>query len=182
MRRAERGEVMFAEQALRRLVHRGRVDWTSDPARPLALQRRPDSPVEDPVAVGAGKRAEPSVEIAWHFAGPEHAQVVCRRGGSAEHPGLLGTHGGRVEVRHLHQRVHPGVGPAGRSQVYRVVCHDGQCALEFTLHARGMRLPLPAEVGRAVVLQPERNACHPPLRAGWTSTARLPASVPRCLP
>jgi hypothetical protein len=32
MRRAERREVMFAEQALRRLVHRGRIDWTSDPA------------------------------------------------------------------------------------------------------------------------------------------------------
>ena len=104
------------DQRLRGRVHCLGVQWPAQPAGVTAVDGGSHAPVHDPIDVAARKRTEAGVEIVRHLPGPQHAQVRGAFRRAAEHPGLLRARGGRVEVGHLHQRMHAGVGAAGRGQ------------------------------------------------------------------
>src|SRR5258708_24342503 len=67
---------------------------------------------------------------------------------------------GEVEVRHLAERVHAGIGPP-RSRRANALAGEGQHGfLECSLHRRAVLLALPADERRAVIFDRELVAGH----------------------
>jgi hypothetical protein len=76
----------------------------------------------------------------------------------AAHPAEGVTFDRRVEVHHLVEGMHAGVGAAGAHRLHRLVGEGGQRRLERVLHRAPARLALPAAVGAAAVADPEGQA------------------------
>ena len=108
--RAERGEIVLAEQLRGRLAHRRDVQRRVVPARVARRQRRAHRPVHQHVAVGARARRIARMEIRRHALRPEHRHGFGQQRVHAAHPGRIGPFGLGVEVDHLRARVHAAVG------------------------------------------------------------------------
>src|SRR4029078_1099226 len=66
-----------------------------------------------------------------------------------------------IEVRHLRQRMHTGIGPSGAVQLEIPSSGDvAHRAIDFSLHGAGIFLNLPAAVPRAGILPRELETGH----------------------
>lgn len=105
-------------------------------------------------------RGEARVKIFRHRLRPAHGYRRREEGIGAAHPREWIAHQLGVEMDHLPQRMHAGVGAA---------CHGGrqghagklaQRRLEHVLHGVAVRLRLPSRKRGTVVLDAERDARH----------------------
>ncbi len=99
----------------------------------------------------------------------QDAHIARQAGVDAAQPGPLRAIAAGVEMHHLPERVHAGVGAPGSDHPDRLVGNAGQGLFEHRLHRRAVHLDLPAAVGAAVVFDAEGD----PQNGGW----RLPSGV-----
>ena len=143
---------MRAEQRLGGRVHGGRVQRLEHPPGALLVQRRADRVVQDPVVVRAVHRAESSVKIVRNVAGPTDRHRPRQVTIDAAHPCLRIPPYRAVQVDHLPCGVHPGIGPSGAHDRYRLADERSKRPLNGVLDPRAVLLSLPARESRAVVL------------------------------
>ena len=89
-----------------------------------------------------------------HVARPAHADRFGQEGVDAAHPGMFGAIEFGVEVHHLVQRVHAGVGAAGAGGAQLDAGEALYGVLQLVLHGLAVRLDLVAKPVGAVVLNP----------------------------
>src|SRR4029079_724905 len=77
-----------------------------------------------------------------------------------EQPLPLRSRRGSVEVGHLMQRVHTGVGAPGAVDVHRLTGYLADCSGKHAFHAAASLLDLPADEVGAVVLETQCDSWH----------------------
>jgi hypothetical protein len=118
---AEGREIMAADERLRRRVHERRVKVSGQPPHPVTLERRRRSAREYSIAVVPRRSAVARVEVVGSQRAIDHrdrrrTQMEVQRLAHAKRlPRLV-----EVEVRHLSQRVHAGIGAAGAAHAARL--------------------------------------------------------------
>ena len=92
-----------------------------------------------------------------HLTRPLHRDVAWQKRIGAAHPRRQFALEQRVEMRHLHQRMHTGVSAAGTQGADRQIGKFRQCFFKLVLDGLAGELALPALVGTAAVTQAERQ-------------------------
>ena len=129
----------------------------------MARVRQGDKVLIDCATGGVGTIAmqiaiKAGAEVVGDRHDPAQRDVLRQPGVGAEQPAAQRPDGGGVEVDDLAERVHAGLGAAGADDLHRVVGDEAERTLDLRLHRGGRRLPLPARVGGAGVL----DACSEP--------------------
>ena len=143
-------------------THRIAIQRMHRPADPTRVQARAHRRLRQHVEVAPRQRAGAAVELVGHRLRPLHRDVVRQEAVGAAHPGDGRALDGGVEVHHLHQAVHAGVGAAGAERGDRL---RGELA-------RGPPRACPARCG-------PRAGFASPRRPGRCSGCRGPASRQR---
>ena len=86
-----------------------------------------------------------------HFHGPLHGDVAGQVGIGATHPRVSVALQGCVKVHHLHDAVHPGIGPTGTQGGHPLGSEAAQRSFQLVLDGESRRLALPALVRLPVV-------------------------------
>ena len=151
----------MAEQALRRRVHRRGVERLAAMPGPVALEGERRAPVDDaveiapPLAPRSARRNHPRPRSAARIATRSSISVRWALRASR-------TASGRQALREAHDgdlagRMHAGIGAAGALDAQVLAAKGGDRLLDRLLHGTAIGLPLPADIGRAVIL--DRGAC-----------------------
>ena len=155
---AESAEIMVADQALRGLLHRPFIQAPVKPAYAPPKEPRALWPVEQPKNVAPFGGGKTRVELRAHCASPVHRNGIRQQCVAAPDPCPRRTLDINVEVHHLCERVHSGVG-APRAHSFDVLArHLRQRALQGVLHRTAVWLGLPAAERSAVVFESESNS------------------------
>ncbi len=167
LRRAEGSEVVLAEEMLGGLAHGVGVERAKHPAHLALFHAWPHRGFKQHVGVAAGDSTGAGVEGSWHLARPLHGDVGRQKAVGAPHPGVLGPLQWRVEVHHLHEAVHAGVGSAGAQRAHRGQgAEAGERVFQLVLNRVAAGLALPAVVRPAVKAHAQRDAVHRAGRGG----------------
>ncbi len=110
LRRTKTAEIVFADKHGARLLHRGKLKVVVNPAHAPIHQRRTHPRITHHVHIAAGQRRETRMEIVGNGSHPLHRNAVGQQGIQAPHPGLGPAQRGGVDMHHLAQCMHAGVG------------------------------------------------------------------------
>ncbi len=162
---AEGGEVVQADQQRCGLDHRLDVERLADVPDAAAIEGGRSRAVEDAIEITSSQGGESRVELGLGEPGVDHRDRLRREMGVDR----LHHHAGRpvpgkIDMNHLSQRVHAGIGAASRLNADRLTgkCQDRR--LDRGLNGRLVRLGLEAAIGAAVVLERQSIAGHQPSR------------------
>jgi hypothetical protein len=138
------GEVEFAANLSRGPLHSFDIERRLECVDIACLPGRANLPAEDPVLIGFRYRAVARVKVARHPRCAEDADR--RRERSVECTGEIRLRDGcgQRKRRHLTQRVHACVRPAGALGQHVFAGDPRQCIAQFALHRYPIRLNLPA--------------------------------------
>jgi len=150
-RGAECGEIVSAQQPLRRLVHGINIERLIHPPRSVAVQRRSFQSIKDAVTIAAGRRRKSRMKLIIDGARPGYVNVVRKTAVSAKQPATFAAFAESIEVDNLARRVHTGVSAARANDFDRLIRDQRERFLEALLHADAGLLTLPAVVPGAVV-------------------------------
>ncbi len=161
LHRAEGGEIVLADQPVGAGLHRRGVEPVRHPPGPAAIVHQRRAARHQPEQVAPFHRREPRVEIARHPGAGDHGhrrrlQMEIERLAEPERVPVLR----QVAMRHLAERVHPGIGAPGGGDARRVRFQLRQRRLDRRLHRRLVFLPLPAGERPAVILDFQGVARH----------------------
>ena len=148
----KRGEVVSAEQRLCGEPHRLDIQPACHMPHVALIERRHERPLHDSIFVGFGNGAEPGVEVRRGVLDGHHPHVdrenriegPLQRGATVLRP--------RAHTRDLPQRVHTRIRPPGAMNAERFTLEGEERLFEQSLNRDSLRLTLPADVVRAVVL------------------------------
>ena len=148
---------MGADKGLPGEVHGAGIQWSMDPGRAASQQAATCRSVEDrtddsapPPRSGRENPRPPSCPINGDVAEDSRWRPATQLRGSRLHG---------IEMDHLADRMHPGIGATGTTHPHRVCCHLPQRRLELTLHRSDPApLYLPAPEGTTVVFDTECNS------------------------
>ena len=170
---AKRAEIVFANQQLAGSVHALSIQWPVAISGAIAPQRRALRAVQDQVAIAPRLRRKAGVKIVRHRAGPVQAQIGWQMGIAAKHPGAWRALRLGVEVHHLAETMHAGIGASGTDHAHRMIGDPRQRPLQTGLHRAYTRaLSLPTAKAAAVILHADRHAHssspneNPPVETG----------------
>jgi hypothetical protein len=104
---------MLADQMPSGGAHRVEIEPVEHPSHQAALDRRPHRRIKQHIAVAPPARREAGVEVGWHRRTPLHRDVGRQVAVGAAHPRKGIALHRRIEVHHLVQRVHTGIGATG---------------------------------------------------------------------
>src|SRR6185437_13345608 len=157
----EGGEIVPADQALRRLVHGGGIERARHAPDAVGLERQIGAAVDDAVEIVALDGRKSRVEVVRDLFGRKHGdrlRAQMKVDGVAHRVGVPLF--GEIDMRDLAERMHARIGAAGAAHRGALggECRDGvgQRALD-----RGtVVLRLPAHIRRAVILERELVAGH----------------------
>ena len=147
---AERTEVVLADEAGTTRLHRRDIERRLHPSHTPSEQRGARAAVVDRVPVVATLRGEPCMEEISHGTGPDDAGLSTEVGVDTEHPSARTADDGRVEMDHLSERMHAGVGTPSAAQIDRMVSDVADRLRQLTLDGATTGLLLPA----AISIQP----------------------------
>ena len=108
--RAERGEIVLAQQTLRCAMHGVCIERPPLPSQVLSAQRRPHVMVEQAIAIAPRARRKPGIERIAHRHTPAHAHGGRQARGRAQHPGARIALRVAVEIHDLAFGMHTGIG------------------------------------------------------------------------
>ena len=167
---------MLPQQRLRGPLHGRGVKGHRHVQVRVAFQGAAVTAVDDAVSVGLAPGHEPGVEVRRYLPACVDADVPGQHG--VQHKGILvGRNGGMgVEMAGLPQGVNPRVRAAGAGNGDLLPAGAGEGLLQHLLHRQAVVLPLPAAVGRAVVLHRQQ---HPPERSVLTHSSRPSSTISR---
>jgi hypothetical protein len=95
---------------------------------------------------------------AFDFGSPLHGDRVWKKCIDTPYPGKIFSAYRCIEMNHLRERVHTGIGAARASRGYGCLTKLCECGFEDILHGPAMRLRLPAMPWATVVLHSECDA------------------------
>ncbi len=104
--RAERREIVLADQARGRLAHGVDIEWQERPADPAGQHRRAHWTYVHRVEVGALEGCETRVEIVGHRLRPAHRDRWRQKRVRAANPGEIRAFEFGIEMHDLAERVH----------------------------------------------------------------------------
>ena len=155
---------MPADQRRDRLLHQRHVERPEKEAGAPFHQRRAGGIVVQHVVIGTRTGAEAGVEkivdarVARQFLGPAHGDRGGQEGVHAAHPGMDVARQGGIEMHHLFQRMHAGVGAAGAGGGQAHAGEFLQRVFQLVLHRQATFLLLVAMPGQPVILQAQGDA------------------------
>lgn len=152
---AKCAEIMFADQALRGLLHRAFIKSPVIPAYATAKEPRALRTVKQPVHVAPAGCGKTRMKLRVHHARPVHGDSIGQQRVAAPDPCAGRALHVNVEVHHLCKRVHSGVGAPGAHRIDAPVGHPRKRALKRILYRAALRLGLPAAESCAVVFESE---------------------------
>ena len=133
----------------------GEVEPPALAGHPTVKDRGTIRPVEQQVPVVAPARRMPGVEVAGDLAGFDHRHPGAEIRVRTPPPSVFAADRFRVEVRHLPQRMHPGVGAARADDPYGLVGDPGERPLDSRLDGLAVRLTFPSAEPPSVVFDDE---------------------------
>ncbi len=155
---------MLAEQAARGRAHGVDVQplarWQHQVASPAVHQRHTVGAGVERVVIHALEGQETCMEAVVHRFGPLQRDAGRQEGVDAAHPGKRFPRQAGVDVDHLAERMHAGVGAARHRGHHAAAGELLDGVLEPVLHRIAVRLRLPAGEGGAVIVEAEGNAGH----------------------
>ncbi|MDT4869042.1 hypothetical protein FQZ97_1040500 [compost metagenome] len=146
---------MLAHQVRRGRLHGRRVERAEHPADAPRLDAGAHRRLEQHVRIAARLGAVARMEGVGHRLRPLHGDVRRQEGVGAAHPGEGAAFDLGVEVHHLHEAVHAGVGAACAEGGDGFVSEGLEGRLQLVLHRLARSLALPAFVMPAVVANAE---------------------------
>ena len=141
-----------ANEQARCALHFLQVERQVEPAHPLRVRRRSHRMVQQQIAIAAGDRRVARVEIVRDAPRPDDGADWRQQCIHAAHPRRLRTLRRSIEVHHLVERMHAGVGAPGADRVNGAACHLRKRPFQRVLHGAALGLSLPAAETAAVVL------------------------------
>ena len=143
-------------------MHGLRVERPLDMPGAAEVQRQGRAAIVDDIEIMAADRGKARLEILADRARREHRdrirlQMRIDRVAQPIDPPVAR----KIDMRHLPQRMHAGVGAASAMNDgahAAIDCGDG--LFEALLHRNAIRLPLPADVWGAVIFDRQREAGH----------------------
>ena len=165
---AKRAEVVLADQHAGSAAHGIDLQRVEHPAHQAGLERRPHRRLQQHVAVAPATCLVARMEVRRHRLAPLHRDVARQVAVGAAHPRERLALDRRVEVHHLVQRVHAGVGAAGTDGAHRRIgetrqarargdparCRHRAGSASRCTRCRGSSAPGPNGPQRMVVSQP----------------------------
>lgn len=159
--RAKRREIVLSDEDLRGLVHGGVIEWLADPPYAVHFEHCGSAPGQDTIEIMSADGAEAGIERARNNTAVNNgdrlrAQMKIDRFGDTERIPISR----QIEMRDLAARVYAGIRAARASDLYGLAAKRFDCANEVTLNGLSFGLDLPADEGRAVVLDCDAVAGH----------------------
>ena len=127
-------EVVRTDKMLRALLHRRRIERPVLPAHTPAQVGRAYRAVEDHVVVAPPGGGKARVKIRVHLARPQQRHVIRQIADRPAHPGVAIARSRGIEMNHLRQCVHAGVGAPGDGNGDGFVGDFGERLLDTRLH------------------------------------------------
>ena len=189
-------EIMRAQHRAGRRLHPRHVQRPMRPAGTPLPQWRRHGTVDEHIPVGTFPGRETGVEIGIRRQrrSPTHRHRIRQMGIGTPHPGRRRPLRRGGELDDLFQRMHPGIGTSGTTDVDGLPCHGRQRRFHRGLDRRrqtrhrGLLLPaaeIPAIVGHAADPAMTRHIVHLPvgrLRFCTASRQHAPSPPGLCLP
>ena len=159
---AKGAEIMLAHQGLRGKLHRWHIEGLMKPAHQSIVNGWSYRMVMQHIAIGARLRRKSRMKIGWYAPRPLHSNAARQIGITATHPGLRVALCLGIEMHHLRQGMHPGIGAARGGHPHGCVGNHRQGPFQCVLHGIAIGLRLPASKVTAVVTQSQGDAtgCH----------------------
>ncbi|MOA10464.1 hypothetical protein D3C78_1303530 [compost metagenome] len=149
---------MLAQQLPGRGLHGLAVELVEHPAHTAGFDAGAHRGLQQHIGIAARRGAKARMEVIAHGQGPLHGDVGRQEGVGAADPGIGRAFQIRVEMHHLHDAVHAGVGAAGAYGGHGLRGKAAQGRFEMVLHRAAGRLALPAVVVLAVVTHTQSYA------------------------
>ena len=165
-RSAKRAEVMLTEQVTCSRLHGRAIQRAKDPAAAPRFQRRAHGRLQQQVSIAPAASAVAGVKTCAHLVTPLHRHLRAQVAVGAAHPGESVPLDRSIQVHHLVESVHAGIGTAGADGGHGLVGKGAERLLQPILHRLAIWLGLPAVEGPAVVGDAERQALGVILH-GW---------------
>src|SRR5439155_11603449 len=172
----KRAKIPHADTCLRRVAHACDVERLLHPPDVRLGERR--AAPRELIQVAARDGVVPRVKTVRHLRRREDVDVGRQLVVQPPAQRVGRQIRADVEMRHLRERVHAGVGPARSVQLEVLAPGDrADSAVDFTLHRLRVLLDLPAAVACAGVLDRQLEAWHARI-VSWAGTATGPSSAP----
>ena len=174
---AEGGEIVLADQELRRRMHGLGIQLGRDMPDLAGFQRRRAAAVQDAEQIMPRRGGKAGMEFAVRLGGVQHRdrigpQVIVQRiAHLARLEGLF-----QIEMRHLAQGMHPGIGAAGAGHRHALAGEFLDRRFQRALHRGAIVLALPADKRPAVIFQGQAIARHQDKAACRAARQSLSAS------
>ena len=152
---------MLANKVLRRSLHRRHIQRRVIPAGFAGMDGKAGGAIDQHIAVAAPMGGKTRVKFVRHRMRPEYRDAVRQQGIHAAHPGRQRTFGLSIEMCHLLQRMHAGIGASRRDNRDSLTDNLTQGMLQRVLHGLPFRLALPAAIRAAVILHAQRDPHYP---------------------
>ena len=158
---AEGCEIVAADEMLRGFVHGVCIERDRQPPDPVVAERGRRTAAQDAIQVMPRGRREAGVEAFRRDCAVEHRdrlrlEVIVQRLAQLER--LPFAH--EVEVRHLPQGMHAGIGAARSAHADLLARELADCTFQLALDRDASGLELPADKRRAVVFDGDAVAGH----------------------
>ena len=149
---AEGREVVLADEPLRRRMHRRGVERARHAPGAAALEREIGAPVDDAIEIMPLRAEKRASKSSAHPLGGQHRDRMrpqMRVERIAHRVGVPVL--GEIDMRHLAERMHAGIGAAGALHRDRLAAEGLDRRGQRALHRSAVGLDLPAGERRAVI-------------------------------
>src|SRR5512146_717691 len=179
-RGTEGTEVVLAQQVSGRLTHLRHIQRHVEPADLSVVHGTARRPVDQHVLVAACLCRKARVKFVWDGMRPQHRDVFRQQRVRATHPGSEWPLDVRIEMHHLFQRMHAGIGAPRGQDSNAAARNTAQRRLQGILHVRHIRLALPPVVAATIVFHTERNPHrHTPISNAALAVNNTASTTPK---